>query len=116
MLNIRIENNEGTYRYYVFVNGKEIERGDYSGHNREDGWAALVLDIALRHLTPRAADGARWQCQKDGFMNRHDLQKCSLCGLPRRLAAQQSEKYCPNCRVALVGDKCGKCCVQWTRA
>ena len=57
MLNIRIENNEGTYRYYVFVNGKEIERGDYSGHNREDGWAALVLDITLRHLTPRALDG-----------------------------------------------------------
>ena len=58
MLNIRIENNEGTYRYYVFVNGKEIERGDYSGHNREDGWAALVLDITLRHLTPRALDSA----------------------------------------------------------
>lgn len=57
MLNLRIENNEGTYRYCVLVNGEEIECGYYTGHNREDGWAALVLDISLRHLTPRALDG-----------------------------------------------------------
>ena len=31
-------------------------------------------------------------------------------------AAQDSERYCPNCRVTLVGDKCGECGVQWTHA
>lgn len=67
MLDIKIYNaSEGsseytetnaTYRYCVFVNDKEIARGEISGHNREDGWTALVLEITLRHLTPRALDG-----------------------------------------------------------
>ena len=33
--------------------------------------------------TKHALDGDRWQRKKDGFMNRHDLQKCSLCSTPR---------------------------------
>ena len=82
----------------------------------EDAWNGAIEATQQAAQQSSQADGARWQCQKDGFMNRHDLQKCSLCGLPRRLAAQQSERYCPNCRVALVGDKCGKCGVQWTRS
>lgn len=67
MLDVKIYNtSEGsseytetnaTYRYCVFVNDKEIARGEISGHNREDGWAALVLEITLCHLTPRALDG-----------------------------------------------------------
>jgi hypothetical protein len=62
MLTIRIHNTgEGSnenanYEYWVFVNNREIERGEISGHNRNDGWAALVKAIAERHLTPRAAD------------------------------------------------------------
>lgn len=60
MLTIRITNDgEGTnesanYRYFVFVNQKEIERGAIRGHNRNDGWAALVQAIAERHLTKPA--------------------------------------------------------------
>lgn len=63
MLIIRLLNTgEGTnenaaYKYSVHVNGEEIARGEYSGHNRDDGWAALLLDMSLRHLTPRALDG-----------------------------------------------------------
>lgn len=62
MLAVRIFNtNEGTnehahYRYTVHVNDKEIAHGSLDGHNRLYGWAALVIAIAERHLTKRAAD------------------------------------------------------------
>lgn len=56
MLTLRVINTtEGTeeeakYCYFVFVNGKEIARGDVEGHNRKDGWADLVKMIAEHEL------------------------------------------------------------------
>ena len=76
LLTIRIHNTgEGSnesakYEYWVFVNNQEIERGEIHGHNRNDGWAALVKSIAERHLTTRAADVRRRRssvCRKCGW-------------------------------------------------
>lgn len=57
MLTLRIH-NDGTgtrensnYRYFVFVNGIEIDRGEIDGHNRDDGWASLIRDISEKHLS-----------------------------------------------------------------
>lgn len=64
MLTIRITNDgDGTneranYHYFVYVNQREIEHGAIQGHNRKDGWAALVKSMAERHLTKRAVDDA----------------------------------------------------------
>ena len=51
MLTIKIQNDatgtneNASYHYRVFVNGKEIERGDVNGHNRSDGWPVLLKKI-----------------------------------------------------------------------
>lgn len=37
---------------------------------------------------------------------------CKQCAAQQ--SVQQTVRYCPNCRVKLVNDKCGKCGVQWT--
>jgi len=44
------------YDYIIYVNMIEIARGRLEGHNRNDGWAALLKAIAERHLTPTEVD------------------------------------------------------------
>lgn len=50
-------NENAVYRYAVFVNDTQIVEGEFSGHNRNDGWAELVRGIAQHHLTKYALDG-----------------------------------------------------------
>lgn len=52
MLIVRIH-NDGTgtdasanYTYEVLVNNEVVESGRVIGHDRSDGWPALLLDIA----------------------------------------------------------------------
>jgi len=52
MLTIEIRNTgtgtdeNANYDYSVFVNGSKIASGTVIGHNRADGWPALVKRIA----------------------------------------------------------------------
>ena len=90
MLTIRITNDgEGTnesanYRYFVFINQKEIERGEIQGHNRKDGWAALVKSIANRHLTPRAPDRAARCPNCKSKWDKFFCAECGYCKPPRQ--------------------------------
>jgi len=51
MLIIKIQNDStGTnksanYRYQVLVNQTVIESGEIRGHNRDDGWRKLVIQL-----------------------------------------------------------------------
>lgn len=49
-------NKDAKYRYFVYVNKFELATGEISSHDRDDGWAALLIDMATHHLTKRAAD------------------------------------------------------------
>ncbi len=53
---IVLVHNDGTgtkeianYDYEVRINHGVIERGRVQGHNRKDGWRALIREIADRH-------------------------------------------------------------------
>jgi len=48
--NVHTKGNIADYTYRVFINDRFIDKGIYRGHNRKDGWAKLVHDIAELHL------------------------------------------------------------------
>ena len=55
---IVLVHNDGTgtekranYDYEVRINNEVIERGHIQGHDRKDGWQALIREIADRHQT-----------------------------------------------------------------
>jgi hypothetical protein len=41
----------GNYDYEVRINNEVIERGRIQGHNRKDGWRALIKEIANHQQT-----------------------------------------------------------------
>jgi hypothetical protein len=43
-------NESANYDYVVEVNFKEIAKGRLEGHDRNDGWAVLLMNIAEQHL------------------------------------------------------------------
>lgn len=57
--NIHTENNIADYYYEIHINDKMIYRGIYRGHNRKDGWAKLVQNIARLHLKEKLAKEGR---------------------------------------------------------
>lgn len=48
IINIGGTNEQASYRYFVEVNGRQIASDRLTGHNRADGWEALVQAIALQ--------------------------------------------------------------------
>ena len=54
--NIHQKKNTADYTYRVYINDRLIENGIYKGHNREDGWAALVYGIVKLHLKKSKED------------------------------------------------------------
>jgi hypothetical protein len=62
VLTVRIINTgtgtaeRANYRYRVDVNGRQIAGGELTGHNRADGWEALVSAIALQEKERQAED------------------------------------------------------------
>lgn len=43
-------NENANYRYNVFINNQVIKTGKINGHNRNDGWAKLLKEIAEENL------------------------------------------------------------------
>lgn len=60
MLKILIHNDgagtseESSYDFSVFVNHEKIYSGHISGHNRQDGWPALLCLIGVQSLIEQA--------------------------------------------------------------
>lgn len=50
ILNKCTKNNIADYTYGIYINDDLITKGIYKGHDRADGWAKLVHDIAKLHL------------------------------------------------------------------
>jgi hypothetical protein len=59
MLTIQIHNlGTGTqtaaeYEYGIWINNKCIKRCTFSGHNRNDGWAILLKQIAEQEIAKK---------------------------------------------------------------
>ncbi len=59
MLTIHIH-NDGTgsddsanYDFSVLVNGREIDSGRITGHNRKDDWKTLLIELLWQNMTEK---------------------------------------------------------------
>ncbi len=104
-------NENANYIYTVFVNDQEIARGKVDGHNRNDGWKALLKlisennyqlprdkpfvltdmprpwsegDMQEAHLTPLAVDGVYCTCENSNFFVSDLGLTCWSCKKPRQ--------------------------------
>ena len=80
-----------------------------------------VLQALKRYYSSELAedkqDGTNFDCAVlDALDNLITAQQSARPRLVRWDNAKKVYKLCPNCKVELVNDKCGKCGTHWTRA